>query len=421
MSYSRSCRRHLLGLVLSLVLPMAVFVPKGLAPLIILTFLIVVANVPRLGSISGWLELSRTNALFIATVVMFLLGIVSSAWSTTPQQSLTAAITVGAMLFMGVGVSRIGSLISDQDRDIVERYIFFGGLFGFALLGTEYLTNSFMNRQILIILDKGVLPQTDLSHRLNSASSVGAMYIWPWCLILFSRLTLLPAVLLAGASLSVFAFSHASAPLVSVIVGCVIFSISYFFYRQISLVFALASVTAICLMPLGPRLISSPTEPGSSLHFLPYSSVHRLFIWQTTAKHIQERPVLGHGFDTARSFYDKKNLEIIEFFPDQPSKAWKNQFEPIPLHPHNGVLQIWLEMGILGALALVGILLAIINAISRNCRTAIEIATAYATLSSALVLVSVSYGIWQNWWLATLMFIGVISVFSNLSCRNNTR
>ena len=389
-------------------------------PLLILTFLLVVAKAPRLGAITAWIGLSRTNAVFLAMVAMFILGIASSAWSATPKQSLASAITVGAMFFMGVGVFRIGSLLSDQDREIVEKYIFFGGLLGFALLGTEYLTNSFLTRHILIILDKGVLPQTDLSHRLNSASSVGAIYIWPWCLILFSRLTLIPAIFLAGVSASVVAFSDASAPLVSVIIGSVILLVSYFFYRQISVVFAFLSVIAICLMPLGPRLISSPTEPGSSLQFLPYSSVHRLFIWQTTAKHIQDRPVLGHGFDTARSFYDKKNLKVIEFFPDQPGKAWKNLFEPIPLHPHNGVLQIWLAMGALGALALVGILLAIMNAISKNCRSAIEIAIAYATLSSALVLVCVSFGIWQNWWLATLILTGVISVFSNLSFRKNS-
>ena len=155
-------------------------------------------------------------------LAMFILGIASSAWSATPKESLASAITVGAMFLMGVGVFRIGSLLSDQDREIVERYILFAGLLGFALLGTEYLTNSFLTRHILIILDKGISPQTDLSHRLNSASSVGAIYIWPWCLILFSRLTLIPAIFLAGVSVSVVAFSDASAPLVSVIIGCAI-------------------------------------------------------------------------------------------------------------------------------------------------------------------------------------------------------
>ena len=106
------------------------------------------------------------------------------------------------------------------------------------------------------------------------------------------------------------------------------------------------------------------------------------------------------------------------FFPGQAHKATKILTEPIPLHPHNGILQVWLELGFLGALALVGILLAIINVISKTCRSAIEIAMAYAALSSALMLVSVSYGIWQNWWLAALMFIGILSVFSKQSRKN---
>ena len=74
-------------------------------------------------------------------------------------------------------------------------------------------------------------------------------------------------------------------------------------------------------------------------------------------------------------------------------------------------------MGVLGALALVVILLAIIRVIYINCQNAAEVAMAYSTLSSALVLVSVSFGIWQNWWLAALMLIGLSSVFSNLTSR----
>ena len=199
-----------------MVLPLAVFAPKGLAPLFILTFLVTIACAPRFGAIAECYKLSSNNALFIATLFILLLGVASTSWSFTPQHSLLAAITVGVMLLMGLGASRIGSLISVQNREIVEKYILFGGLLGFALLGTEYLTDSFFTRHILVILDKGVAPEKNLSYRLNSASSVGAIYIWPWTLILLRKLGLLPAVLLAGASGSVIA-RHSSAPLASVL------------------------------------------------------------------------------------------------------------------------------------------------------------------------------------------------------------
>jgi len=38
---------------------------------------------------------------------------------------------------------------------------------------------------------------------------------------------------------------------------------------------------------------------------------------------------------------------------------WSNVFEPIPLHVHNGILQIWLELGIGGALLLGAVLLSV--------------------------------------------------------------
>ena len=121
--------------------------------------------------------------------------------------------------------------------------------------------------------------------------------------IFISKFQLCSCVLIAGASVSIFAFSQALA--VSVL-------------RVRGLLGELLILSPnICglwiarcyrdFYALGPKLIASPTELGSSSHFLPHSSVHRLFIWQTTIKHIEDRPILGHGFDTARSF-DKKIL-----------------------------------------------------------------------------------------------------------------
>ena len=110
-----------------------------------------------------------------------------------------------------------------------------------------------------------MLLQTDLSHRLNAASSVGAILIWPWFLFLF-RISLCSTIVIAGASVSIFAFSHAarsggfgSCRVRGLLGELLIFIAKYLWSLDCSLL--------AIFMPLGPKLIASPTELGSSAHF----------------------------------------------------------------------------------------------------------------------------------------------------------
>ena len=74
----------------------------------------------------------------------------------------------------------------------------------------------------------------------------------------------------------------------------------------------------------------------------------------------------------------------------------------MPLHPHNAPLQLWLELGIPGALLFVAITACLLIAIARRLRDRLAAATAATVLLVAITLSSFSYGIWQTWWLAAL-------------------
>ncbi len=79
------------------------------------------------------------------------------------------------------------------------------------------------------------------------------------------------------------------------------------------------------------------------------------------------------------------------------------QYEPIPLHPHNAVLQVWLEMGAVGALIGLGLLLSILRAIVRIKDNRLYRAAALGMFSYGLALGSLSFGIWQSWWLTSIL------------------
>ena len=94
---------------------------------------------------------------------------------------------------------------------------------------------------------------------------------------------------------------------------------------------------AIAFAPLTlPRLAHMPAVFDAVDGFKD-SAGHRLLIWSFVGTRISERPALGWGLDSSRAIPGGK----YEIRPGQAR---------LPLHPHNAALQIWLELGGIGAL-----------------------------------------------------------------------
>ena len=94
----------------------------------------------------------------------------------------------------------------------------------------------------------------------------------------------------------------------------------------------------------------------------------------------------------------------VDWIGDHPFRGWgldaSRMFGPgITLHPHNGALQVWLELGLIGAMA-AAVFFAVV--LARQARAARDpaAAAAVAAASAYLVMGAVSFGVWQEWWLA---------------------
>lgn len=104
----------------------------------------------------------------------------------------------------------------------------------------------------------------------------------------------------------------------------------------------------------------------------------RVDIWLFAAEHVAQRPLLGWGLDASRTFG-----------------------EAIPLHPHNGPLQIWLELGALGALAAAAVWALLLRQAGRlEAQGAGRAGPAAAAAVVYFVIGALSFGVWQEWWLA---------------------
>ena len=127
---------------------------------------------------------------------------------------------------------------------------------------------------------------------------------------------------------------------------------------------------------------------------LPFSWEHRLEMWAYTAEQILESPFWGQGFDSVRSFDATFSSRGVE------------NWAIVSLHPHNAGLHIWVETGLVGvSLACIAILTIGISIERFSYQSRLRAMAAAGVMTTAIVLSSVTYGVWQEWWWATLFFV----------------
>jgi O-antigen ligase len=131
------------------------------------------------------------------------------------------------------------------------------------------------------------------------------------------------------------------------------------------------------------------------------SGMHRLLIWNWVDARIRERPALGWGLDAARRMPGGQERVDLRRCDDPPAVRPRLSSEILPLHPHNAALQIWLELGGLGiAAAVFGVVAASVTRM--RALAGPEAAPLAAVLAAGAAAAMLSFGIWQEWWVAVL-------------------
>lgn len=109
---------------------------------------------------------------------------------------------------------------------------------------------------------------------------------------------------------------------------------------------------------------------------------YRVEIWNRVYELIGARPGLGYGFDSARALAQGAGVTF--------------------LHPHNGLLQVWLELGAVGVALLLAWAAVSLRGYLSHSRDRQALATTAATMTAVAVFWLISFGVWQGWWLAAI-------------------
>ena len=149
---------------------------------------------------------------------------------------------------------------------------------------------------------------------------------------------------------------------------------------------ALLALVNIVLVFAAFETVAGDRDSGL-LSALSGGAKERLHIIDYVYERIIEHPFIGWGFDASRAI-------------GQDTLGGFGVNKSIPLHPHNLWAQTWLELGLMGLALVVSLVVAIAMGITAGGRGRVMASLCAAALVSYLLIGNISYGMWQNWWLA---------------------
>lgn len=397
---------HLLGIAAVLFLPLGLYAPKGLAPLFIILSM---AFVCLRFFVLKHKNISAIGPAHLAVILALpVLGAVSAIWSLAPLASLKTAGIIGVAFFVGSLMVKLSSTLEEQQRHFLEKSIMTGGFIGYTLLAIEQVSNAGLSHFFQQLVGREIMLRNDYTSIFNQGMSVAVLYLWPFSLVLVRRLPMavaLPVLVVCAGSIFL---SEAMVPGFALVIGVVALLLTGFMPRIAPKALIVVVVMGTLLAPMIPGLLPNPLKAEPALSKYSDSMLHRMIIWQTAQKHIAAKPVLGAGLNSTRFLYSKADRITYKVEIPSTHRSWGVFSEPIPLHPHNAILQVWMELGVLGALTLVILLVTILRSLRCLALSHWQTATGFGFFSCALSIEAISYGAWQSWWMSTLWLCSML-------------
>ena len=169
----------------------------------------------------------------------------------------------------------------------------------------------------------------------------------------------------------------------------------FVFRRRAGVAAAAVIAAGILIAPLLPATVLQPKSLSPRTDLVSLALLHRLYIWEFTAENIAQHPLRGWGMNAARVLPGGKRIITDEY-------RQRNIGQVMPLHPHNLALQMWLELGLPGALVLSTLVALLLMRLTRPGLDRNLSVIACGQLAAGFVISSFSFGAWQSWWLMSL-------------------
>ena len=343
------------------------------------TALAALAAAGRLGA------LARTPA-FLAVAALLAWMLLSGFWALVPANVYSTALGLAPLMLAGLSLAAVPAEFDAAAAARIGRAVVLAFILAALVLAIELVTAGALFRFLLELRGR---PPGWFPAIASRGTVLMVLLAWPAALAMWRLGWRQPAAALPVAALAVAALGDHASSKVAAVAAIVVFAAVWRFGRPAALGLAglfAALVLAAPLLPFGPL---APDLHAGWLGDIRYSGLHRLHIWRFTAERILEHPAIGWGLDAARSI------------PGGAAEIARGG-TLMSLHPHNAPLQVWLELGAVGAALAAALLFAVGRAVAAMELDPVGRAVAAAALAAVMVFEVLSYGVWQTWWVGTI-------------------
>lgn len=432
-------------------LPLSVFAPLGITALTCLLAVIFFMEMARNFPLKYIFQ--ENNKLILLLGIILIFSFFSCFGSIIKGESFKNWVRIASLFLVGYVVLR-GFQTTSCQKEIIKS-LRAGFVVALILLFIEAMTDGL----ILSVIKQEIVEL----FKYNKSVSVMILLAGP--IFFLSTRYLAPSHLFYFLSGSVFivlvyvvfSLKH-DASKVAVIMGSISFVMLYFFslklrkiFLQIMICFCFAGSLTI------PEIYSVPIVKESAFQFCHKTSLyHRIAIWTAVrqmafnqVKDVEgsmKHTLFGFGIESIKADIFSKLTYVWELpSPIESSKTYLKQSEirkmilesmnleynnkaldptrvssdqilykynfpfvtskGIPSHPHNFVLHILLDLGLVGLLFLFLLIELCVCGILRFNSHHVYLCMASGTLISFLNIASISYGIWQSWWICVMWLV----------------
>lgn len=351
--------------------------------------------------------LGNLRRIPLALWLLFLLlcwGGLSSVWSPYSSGHIlpnSVKILIGVPVYLLCACIIKTCAADDKQRKILVGLLFFGSIASAVALLADQLSGYAIN-YALSPLSPGQDPNLrvgDIIQNIGHGTTVTALLVAPVSVLLWQRgqIGKMTALAFIGVAMAAAITTGTSASVLAILTALALMAVALWRPRmavKFSFLFAIFTLLWAPVLAYLATTISAETKAS-----LPFSWEERIENWGYLYHKIIEHPIFGHGFDAVRTFNDTHTIRGFE------GRAF------VSLHPHNAGLHMWVELGIVGAvLASAALYLAMQNVVrlegvmSRLNRP--QMMAISGVVGAATIISNLSYGLWQDWWWASVIFAG---------------
>ena len=378
-------RTHYQGWLIFVVFAVCLLAPRGLSFLPFMPALIAFA-------ILSWKQhapvtIDRSLAFLLGGIV--LLGFASALWSDYPADVVKRMVNTGGIFLGGALLFAVTSNVSYGGKTgfaaLVGLYILYGFYLAFEYKSLFALTS--------IMLDKHI----DLWNFNRSFVTYCLAFLPVW--VLTKRLCGqkrwlygIRGLMILSAALPLSMTQSQTAQMVAALAVLSYGVIRIAQSQRVRRILFAASGIGICAL-----ILASPIIPATLQHLNEGETTQsslaaqanmagRIEIWNFVAGHIHEKPWFGHGIEATKHFISPVVLPV-------------NDTTGV-LHPHNSYLQIWVELGLAGAIIACLIVLLALRRIAQS--DPAHQPLYFGVFGGVTIMLATGYGLWQSWHLGLI-------------------